>query len=58
MKRFLFELCAHLGERGVERRSRWVSDEWLALELAKDPNLDRVVSVPRGESFPLPEDIS
>lgn len=56
MKRFLFELCAYLGEEGIERRSSWVSDEWLAHELAMDPNLDRLVDVPIGGSFPLPDD--
>lgn len=54
MKRFLFELCAFLGEAGVERRSRWISDEWLTDELRRDPNLDRVVDVPDGEWHPLP----
>lgn len=46
MQRYLFELCAYLGEAGVERRSVWISDEWLAAQLARDPNLDRVVELP------------
>ena len=53
MKRYLFELCAFLGEAGVERRSAWISDAWLAKELAEDPNLDRLVEVPEGEMHPL-----
>lgn len=59
MKRFLFELCAHLGDAGVERRSHWISDDWLAAELARDSNLDRVVDLPdefvlRGVTYDLP----
>ena len=46
MKRYLFELCAFLGEAGVERRSCWISDEWLHEQLAADPNLDRIVEIP------------
>ena len=48
MKRYLFELCAYTGEAGVQRRSRWISDEWLAAQVARDPNLDRVVDLPIG----------
>jgi len=60
MKRYLFELCAYLGEAGVERRSPWISDEWLAAELARDPNLDRLVELPveflrDGVTYDLPE---
>lgn len=60
MKRYLFELCAYLGEAGVERRSRWISDEWLRTELARDSNLDRVVELPSefvidGVSHTLPD---
>ncbi len=46
MQRYLFELCAYTGEAGVERRSRWISDAWLSAEVARDPNLDRVVELP------------
>lgn len=46
MKRYLFELCAYAGEAGVERRSHWISDEWLAAEIAREPNLDRLVDLP------------
>lgn len=54
VQRYLFELCAFLGEAGVERRSPWISDEWLAEELARDPNLDRLVEVPDSGWHPLP----
>lgn len=55
MQRFLFDLCAQLTDGTVERRSPWISDEWLARELAADPNLDRIVDVPlNGVTYPLP----
>ena len=59
MKRYLFELCAYTGEAGFERRSRWISDEWLAAEVARDPNIDRLVEIPieflrDGVSYDLP----
>lgn len=46
MKRYLFELCAYTGEAGTERRSHWISDGWLAAEVARDRNLDRIVDLP------------
>lgn len=48
MKRYLFELAAWLPPRGVERRSVWVSDEWLSAELTREPCLDRVVEFEPG----------
>lgn len=59
MQRFLFDLCAQLTDGTVERRSRWISDEWLARELAADPRLDRLVDLPEefvreGVTHPLP----
>lgn len=46
IKRYLFDLCAFMGAAGVERRSEWISDAWLAVELARDSNLDRLVDIP------------
>lgn len=46
MQRYLFELCAYTGEAGVERRSPWISDAWLAAEVARDSDLDRIVDLP------------
>ncbi|WP_426051571.1 hypothetical protein [Brevundimonas sp. SL161] len=46
MKRYLFESCAYTGEAAVERLSHRISDEWLAAEVARDPNLDRIVDLP------------
>ena len=59
MQRFLFDLCAQLTDGTIERRSRWISDEWLARELAIDPRLDRWVDLPEefvreGVTHPLP----
>lgn len=59
MQRYLFELCAHSGEGGIERRSKWISDAWLADEIARDPNLDRIVELPAeyvrdGVTYALP----
>lgn len=52
MQRYLFELTAWFADRGVERWSTLVSDEWVATELRRDPNLDRVVTFEPGY-FPL-----
>lgn len=52
MKRYLFELTAWIPTKGVERRSEWVSDDWLATQLRSDPNLDRLVEFEVG-AFPL-----
>lgn len=46
MKRYLFDLCAQLRDGTIERRSPWISDDWLAAELAKNPDLDRLVDLP------------
>lgn len=54
MKRYLFELTAYIPAKGVERRSQWVSDDWLANQLTHDPNLDRIVAFQAGH-FPLPQ---
>ena len=59
MQRYLFELCAYTDEAGIERRSRWISDNWLAAEVALDPNLDRLVQLPieflrEGVTYDLP----
>lgn len=59
MRRQLFDLCAQLPDGTIERRSPWISDEWLARELAADPRLDRVVDLPEefvrnGVTYPLP----
>ncbi len=59
MQRYLFDLCAQLTNGTVERRSPWISDEWLARELAVDPQLDRMVDLPEefvrnGVTYPLP----
>ncbi len=48
----LIGLCAYLGQEGVERRSPWVSDEWLGAEVARDPWLFRTVEFEPGY-FPL-----
>lgn len=48
----LIGLCAYLGYEGVERRSSWVSDEWLGAEVAGDPWLFRTVEFEPG-CFPL-----
>ncbi|MBB5773110.1 hypothetical protein HNP47_003134 [Brevundimonas vesicularis] len=58
MKRKLFDLCAQLCDGTIERRSRWISDEWLSAELAKDSSLDRWVDLPNeflehGVTYPL-----
>lgn len=53
MKRALIDLCAYVGETGVERRSTLVSDEWLEAELARDPWLFRVVDIDVGH-YDLP----
>lgn len=53
MKMALWELCAYLGEKGVERRSTLISDEWLGAELARDPWLFRIVEFePRWHELP------
>lgn len=59
MQRYLFDLCAQLTSGVVERRSPWISDQWLARELAADPRLDRLVELPdefvrEGVTHPLP----
>lgn len=51
----LIGLCAYLGAEGIERRSPWISDEWLAAELAHDPWLFRTVEFEPGY-FPLADD--
>ncbi|MBU4040821.1 MAG: tyrosine-type recombinase/integrase [Alphaproteobacteria bacterium] len=51
----LIGLCAYLGNEGVERRSPWVSDEWLGAEIARDPWLFRTVVFEPGY-FPLTDD--
>lgn len=61
MKRYLYELCAQLCDGQIERRSPWISDEWLAAELAKDPTLDRLVDLPEeflrdGVTYALPNE--
>ncbi|WP_425992310.1 hypothetical protein [Brevundimonas sp. TWP2-3-2] len=58
MKRPLLDLAAWLPPHGVERRSELVSDEWLAGELARDANPDRIVELdpghhPLGEPQPI-----
>lgn len=53
----LIGLCAYLGSQGVERRSPWVSDEWLGAEIARDPWLFRTVEFEPGY-FPLTDDAS
>ncbi len=55
----VFYLCAQLRDGTVERRSPWISDEWLRAELAKDPSLNRWVDLPdefveHGITYPLP----
>lgn len=55
MKRALIDLCAYLGDEGVERRSTLISDEWLGAEIARDPWLFRVVEIEPG-FFDLPID--
>jgi len=52
VKRYLFELVAWHPGKGVERRSHWISDNWLVTELRSDPDLDRVVEFEPG-MFPL-----
>ena len=51
----LIGLCAYLGDEGVERRSPWVSDEWLGAEIARDPWLFRTVAFEPGY-FPFSDD--
>ena len=46
MKWHLFSLCFSVSADGVERGSEWIDDEWLASELARDPDLDRTVDLP------------
>lgn len=58
-KRQLFDLSSQLRDGTVERRSPWISDEWLRAELAKDPRLDRRVDLPdefmmHSVTYPLP----
>lgn len=48
MKYPLIGLCAVVGDKGVERRSPWVSDEWLGAEIARDPWLFREVEFEPG----------
>lgn len=59
MRRQLFDLCAQLRDGTIERRSPWISNEWLRAELAKDPRLHRFVDLPdefvkHGVTYPLP----
>lgn len=55
MQRFLFELVAYRGALGVERRSPWVSDEWVADRLSENPDLDRIVEFDVSDlQHPLP----
>lgn len=59
MQRILLDLCARLTDGRVERRSPWISDEWLTEELARDPRLDRLIDLPEefirdGVTHPLP----
>ncbi len=56
MKYPLIGLCAVMGPQGVERRSPWVSDEWLGSEIARDPWLFREVEFEVGY-FGLPSDV-
>lgn len=51
----LIGLCAYLGSEGVERRSPWVSDEWLGAQIARDPWLFRTVEFEPGY-FPIGDD--
>lgn len=56
---YLFQLCAWLTDGTVERRSPWVSDDWLAAEINRDCRLDRLVALPEafvknGITHPLP----
>lgn len=46
MQRRLLDLCALLTDGTIERRSPWISDEWLAEQIAADPRLDRFVDLP------------
>lgn len=55
MKYPLIGLWAVMGDQGVERRSLWVSDEWLGAEIARDPWLFREVEFEVGY-FDLPSD--
>lgn len=55
MKYPLIGLCALMGDKGVERRSPWVSDDWLGAEIARDPWLFREVEFEAGY-FDLPSD--
>ncbi|RYY22563.1 MAG: hypothetical protein EOP62_22915 [Sphingomonadales bacterium] len=66
-KRPLIDLCAYLGDGGVERRSTLVSDEWLGSEIARDPWLFRVVEFEPGYydlqaegpiQWPIPADVA
>ncbi len=43
MKWPLIGLCAFMGEKGIERRSAWISDHWLRKEIDRDPDLFRHV---------------
>ncbi|WP_426042743.1 hypothetical protein [Brevundimonas sp. TWP2-3-4b1] len=49
MKRHLFELTAWLPPQGVERRSPWVSDAWLAEVLSQNPDPDGLVEFEPGD---------
>ena len=55
MKYPLIGLCAMIGGKAVERRSPWVSDDWLGAEIARDPWLFREVEFEFGY-FDLPSD--
>lgn len=66
-KRVLIDLCAYLGDAGVERRSTLVSDEWLGSEIERDPWLFRVVKFEPGyhdlhaegtTQWPIPADVA
>lgn len=66
-RRPLIDLCAYLGDGGVERRSTLVSDEWLGSEISRDPWLFRVVEFEPGYydlpregavQWPLPAEVA
>lgn len=58
MKRALIDLCAYLGDAGVERRSPMVSNEWLGAEIARDPWLFRFVEFEPGyHDLPAAEEV-
>lgn len=48
VKRPLLDLAAWLPPLGVERRSELASDEWLAAELARDADPDRIAEIDPG----------